>query len=153
MPTASTDRIEKNVVLRAPRSRVWRALTSHEEFGAWFKARLEAPFAAGAVARGRITHPGFEHLKLELQIEQLEPERYFSFRWHPYAVDEEVDYSGEPTTLVEFFLEEAPGGTALRIVESGFDRLPPERRAKAFEMNDGGWAAQVKNFEAHVARG
>lgn len=147
----STDRIEKRIVLRAPRSRVWRALTDAKEFGAWFGVELEGAFAEGATVRGKITHPGYEHLTMELQVERIEPERLFSYRWHPYAVDVEVDYAAEPTTLVEFRLNEAPGGTLLEIVESGFDRIPAARRAEAFRMNDGGWAAQTTNLERHVA--
>lgn len=153
MTTISTDRIEKNVVLRAPVSRVWRALTDHQEFGAWFQVKLEGPLAPGATVRGKITHPGFEHVQLELKVEKVEPQRYFSYRWHPYAVDTKVDYSKEPPTLVEFLLEEASGGTALRIIESGFDRLPEHRRAEAFRMNDSGWTAQARNIERHVANG
>jgi uncharacterized protein YndB with AHSA1/START domain len=126
---SDTDRIEKQVVLRAPRSRVWRALTDADEFGTWFRAKLENPFREGTIVRGRITYPGYEHLKMELHIERMEPERLFSLRWHPYAVDPDHDYSGEPMTLVEFKLEAAEGGgTLLTIVESGFDQLPPGRR-------------------------
>jgi uncharacterized protein YndB with AHSA1/START domain len=147
----STDRIEKRVVLRASRSRVWRAISTAEEFGAWFRVNLEGVFAEGATIRGRITHPGYEHVTLEMQVERVEPERYFSYRWHPYAIDPAVDYSAEPTTLVEFILEEIEGGTALTIVESGFDRIPPARRAEAFRMNDQGWAGEIKNIERHVS--
>ena len=147
----STDRIEKRVVLRAPRSRVWRALTSAEEFGAWFGVKLEGGFAEGAAIRGNITNPGYEHLKMELLVQRIEPERVFSFRWHPYAVDPGVDYTSEPTTLVEFQIEEVAEGTSLTIVESGFDAIPLERRAEAFRMNDGGWTAQVRNIERYVA--
>jgi len=146
-----TDRIEKQVLLRAPRSRVWRALTDADEFGAWFRVKLEGPFRAGAAVRGRITYPGYEHVTMEMQIERIEPERLFSYRWHPYAVEAGVDYSGEPTTLVEFRLEEATGGTLLTVVESGFDQLPSARRAEAFRMNEGGWAEQMVNIERHVA--
>ena len=147
----STDRIEKRVVLRAPRSRVWRAISNAEEFGTWFRMKLEGAFAEGATIRGRITIPGYEHVTLEMRVERIEPERYFSYRWHPYAVDPAVDYSAEPTTLVEFTLEEAEGGTALTIVESGFDRIPPARRSEAFRMNDQGWAGQIKNLERYVS--
>src|SRR5262245_45645891 len=115
---AVTDRIEKRIVLRAPRARVWRALTDSSEFGTWFGVRLEAPFVSGATVRGRITYPGYEHLTMEVQVERLEPERYFAFRWHPHAVDGKVDYSQEPTTLVEFHLEVAGDTTVLTIVES-----------------------------------
>ena len=148
----NTDSIEKKVVLRAPRSRVWRAITAAEEFGAWFGVKLDGPFAEGATARGKITHPGYEHLTMEMMIERIEPERYFAFRWHPYAIDTSVDYSSEPTTLVEFRLEEAESGTVLTIVESGFDRVPLERRAEAFRMNDGGWTQQAANIERYVSQ-
>jgi len=147
----STDRIEKSVVLRAPRERVWRALTDAQEFGAWFGVRLESTFAPGARVRGRITIPGYEHVTLEITVEKVEAERLFSYRWHPFAIDPGVDYSGEPTTLVEFRLEEVAGGTRLTVTESGFDQIPPARRAKAFEMNERGWAGQMVNIERHVA--
>jgi uncharacterized protein YndB with AHSA1/START domain len=146
----NTDRIEKNVLLRAPKSRVWRALTNAEEFGSWFGARLDTGFAVGKQASGNITHPGYEHLKLEVTVERMEAEDLFSFRWHPYAIDPEVDYSQEPTTLVEFRLEEVAEGTRLTVVESGFDRIPAERRAEAFRMNSGGWAQQMENIRRHV---
>jgi uncharacterized protein YndB with AHSA1/START domain len=148
----STDRIEKRVVLRAPRSRVWRALIDAEEFGAWFGVKLEGAFAQGATVRGNITHPGYEHLTMEVFVERIEPEHYFAYRWHPYAIDPKVDYSHEPATLVEFRLEEEGNGTALTIVESGFDRIPLARRAAAFRMNDGGWTSQVKNIERYVTQ-
>jgi len=152
MNVTSTDRIEKTVTLRAPRSRVWRALTNADEFGTWFRVKLEGAFAEGATVRGRITHPGYEHVTMEVFVERIEPEHYFAYRWHPYAVDPKVDYSKEPTTLVEFRLEEAAGGTELTIVESGFDRIPLARRDEAFRMNDGGWTGQLKNIERHVAQ-
>jgi len=148
----STDRIEKEIFLRAPRSRVWRAITSPEEFGAWFRVKLDGAFAEGATVRGRITYPGYEHLTMEMVVERIEPERLFAYRWHPGATDPEVDYSSEPMTLVEFRLEEANGGTLLTIVESGFDRIPAARRAEAFRMNDGGWTEQTKNIERHVTQ-
>ncbi len=146
-----TDRIEKRVILRAPRLRVWRALTTAEEFGAWFGVKLEGPFTEGATVRGTITLPGYEHVTMEMLVERIEPERYFAYRWHPYAVDPSVDYSPEPTTLVEFRLDEADGGTVLTIVESGFDRIPPARRSEAFRMNDRGWTEQTRNIERHVS--
>jgi uncharacterized protein YndB with AHSA1/START domain len=148
----NTDRIEKNVKLRAPRSRVWRAIAFAEEFGAWFGVKLEGQFAEGATVRGKITHPGYEHLTMEMLVERIEPERYFAYRWHPYAIDTAVDYTSEPTTLVEFRLDEADGGTVLTIVESGFDRIPLARRAEAFRMNDQGWTEQLKNIERHVSK-
>jgi uncharacterized protein YndB with AHSA1/START domain len=147
-----TDRIEKRVVLRAPRARVWRALTDYKEFGTWFRAKLQGPFVEGGTVRGNILYPGYEHLTLELQVERIQAEQYFAYRWHPYAVDPKVDYSSEPTTLVEFRLEDAADGTVLTIVESGFDRIPLARRAEAFRMNDGGWTEQVRNIERHVAQ-
>jgi uncharacterized protein YndB with AHSA1/START domain len=148
---SGTDRIEKRVELRAPRSRVWRAIATAKEFVEWFRMKLEGEFAEGRTIRGRITHPGYEHLTLDMMVERIEPERYFSYRWHPYAIDPAVDYSAEPTTLVEFHLQDADGGTALTIVESGFDRIPLARRAEAFRMNDQGWAGQIKNIERYVS--
>lgn len=148
---SSTDRIDKEIVLKAPRSRVWRALTDHREFGEWFRVHLDQPFAAGRRTTGHITYPGYEHLKFEAQVERLEPETYFAFRWHPYAVDPKKDYSKEPATLVEFRLEDAPGGgTRLTVTESGFDRIPKDRRDEAYRMNDRGWGIQMDNIKAHV---
>jgi len=152
MGRTTTDRIEKKVILRAERSRVWRALTTAEEFGAWFGVKLDGAFAEGATVRGKITHPGYEHVTMEMLIERIEDERYFAYRWHPYAIDPGVDYSTEPTTLVEFRLDEANGGTVLTIVESGFDRIPLARRAEAFRMNESGWTEQMTNIERHVSR-
>jgi uncharacterized protein YndB with AHSA1/START domain len=146
----STDRIEKIIILRAPRSRVWRALAHAEEFGAWFGMALEGAFAPGAHLTGRITAPGHEHMIIGITIERVEPE-LLSYRWHPYAVEPGVDYAGEPTTLVEFHLTEVADGTQLTVVESGFDRLPPARRATAFRMNDEGWDEQITNIARYVA--
>jgi uncharacterized protein YndB with AHSA1/START domain len=145
-----TDRIEKSIALKAPVSRVWRALTDHREFGEWFRVKLDGPFEAGQIARGQITHPGYEHVRWEAVVQAMEPERLFSFTWHPYPVDPKVDYSEETPTLVEFRLEATATGTMLTVTESGFDKLPAHRRAEAFRMNDGGWTAQMKNIEAHV---
>ena len=148
----STDRIEKRFEVRAPRARVWRAIANAKEFGTWFGIELEGTFGAGTAVRGRITIPNYDHLTLEMQIERIEPERYFSYRWHPYAIDPKVDYSSEPTTLVEFQLEEiAGGGTAVTIIESGFDKIPLARRAEAFRMNEAGWAGQAKKLAQYVA--
>ncbi|HZS41017.1 MAG TPA: SRPBCC family protein [Polyangia bacterium] len=148
---SSTDRIEKKILLRASRARVWRALSHAQEFGQWFGVKLEGEFAERATVRGRITYPGYEHLTMELAVERMDPERLFSYRWHPYAIDPKVDYSSEPTTLVELRLEDAPGGTLLTIVESGFDAIPRGRRDEAFRMNDRGWGEQTANLERHVA--
>lgn len=147
---AETDRIEKRIVLRAPRSRVWRAIANAEEFGAWFGAKLGGEFREGAVTSGPITFPGYEHLNMEMLVERIEPERLFSYRWHPYAVDPAVDYSQEPMTLVEFRLTDEGDGTRLDIVESGFDQIPEARRAEAFRMNDGGWTHQLESIKSHV---
>jgi uncharacterized protein YndB with AHSA1/START domain len=149
--TSTTDRIEKTVVLRAPRSRVWRALTDAHEFGQWFRVALDGSFREGATVRGRITHPGYEHVTMEVFVERMDAETYFAYRWHPYAVDPKIDYSTEPTTLVEFRLGEASGGTKLTVVESGFDRIPAGRRDEAFRMNAGGWEEQLENIRRHVA--
>jgi uncharacterized protein YndB with AHSA1/START domain len=146
-----TNRIEKQITLKAARARVWRALTDAGEFGAWFGVKLQGPFAVGRSVQGQITHPGYEHLTMELTVVQMEAERLFSYRWHPYAIDPTIDYSVEPTTLVEFLLDDAPGrGTTLTIVESGFEQIPPARRQEAFRMNDGGWTAQLDNIRRHV---
>jgi uncharacterized protein YndB with AHSA1/START domain len=150
MAETSTDRIEKEIVLRAPRSRVWRAIVNAKEFGEWFRVDMKDEFKPGAPARGRITHPGYEHLTLEIFVERMEQERLFSFRWHPYAVDPKQDYSKEPTTLVVFELHDDPKGTRLKITESGFDQIPVARRAEAFRMNSGGWEAQIQNIAKYV---
>jgi uncharacterized protein YndB with AHSA1/START domain len=147
-----SDRIEKAIALQAPVSWVWRALTDHNEFGMWFRVRLEGPFVPGQVSRGHITYPGYEHLRWEAVVQKMEPERLFSFTWHPYAVDPDEDYAREPPTLVEFTLQATPTGTLLRVVESGFDKLPNKRRLEAFRMNEGGWSEQVKNIAQHVAQ-
>ena len=144
------DRIEKQIELEAPVARVWRALTDHREFGQWFQVNLEGPFVPGQTSRGQITYPGYEHLKWEAVVQKMEPERLFSFTWHPYAVDAQKDYSREPSTLVEFRLEPKGAGTLLTLTESGFSKLPADRRLEAFRMNDGGWAEQMKNIEHHV---
>ena len=152
MPTTtptSTDRIEKQVLLEAPRARVWRALTDVAQFNTWFGVQLGQPFTPGAEVSGGIRIHGVE-LTLSIWIETMEPERFFSFRWHPFAIEPDVDYSAEPTTLVTFTLEDAPGGTKLTIVESGFDAIPASRRAQAFEMNGKGWASQTEKLRRFV---
>jgi uncharacterized protein YndB with AHSA1/START domain len=157
----NTDRIEKKVLLRAPRKRVWRALSDSTEFGSWFGVKFNGPFVAGAGMRGVIVpttvdaevanaQRAYEGLSFEITIEQMEPERLFSFRWHPFAVERGVDYSVEPTTLVVFSLEEVAGGVMLTVTEAGFDRIPLARRAKAFPANEQGWGKQVKLIEAYL---
>jgi uncharacterized protein YndB with AHSA1/START domain len=152
MSTSNTDRITDKVLLRAQRTRVWRSLADSEEFGLWFGVQGLGEFTPGATVRGKVTHKGYEHMTWEATIERMEPERLFSFRWHPYAVDPDVDYSGEPTTLVVFELEDAPNGTLLTVVESGFDGIPAARRAKAFEMHEQGWAGQMKSIAAYLVK-
>lgn len=149
--TASTDRIEKKLVINASRSRVWRAISTAEEFGTWFRVNFDGAFAEGATIRGNVTHPGYEHVVMEVTVERIEPERYFSYRWHPFSPGPAVDYSAEPTTLVEFILDDAADGVAVTIVESGFDRIPLARRAEAFRMNEKGWAGQINNLARHVS--
>jgi len=146
------DRIEKRIELKASPSRVWGALTDFREFGEWFGLKMEGPFAAGQTARGQITYPGYEHLTLEALVQDMEPERLFSFTWHPYAVDPKIDYSKEVPTLVEFKLEKSTGGTRLLITESGFGQIPEMRREEAFRMNDQGWTEQMKNIETYLAK-
>ena len=152
MEATHTDRIERQILLRAPRDRVWRALTDPAEFGSWFGVRIDGAFAPGTHARGTITHPGYEHLKWEITVVRMEPELVFSWRWHPYAIDPDFDYSNEPTTLVVFELYEAAGGTRLDLVESGFDRIPIARREEAHRMNSEGWTQQMKAIEKHLAK-
>ena len=144
-------RIEKRIELKAPLSRVWRALTDHREFGEWFGVKLQGPFVAGELAQGQITIRGYEHVRWQAVVQKIEPETLFSFTWHPYGIDAKVDYSKETPTLVEFRLQKTTTGTLLVVSESGFDQVPADRRAEAFRMNDGGWTEQMKNIESHVA--
>ncbi|HZJ63324.1 MAG TPA: SRPBCC family protein [Kofleriaceae bacterium] len=160
--TTATDRIEKKVVLRAPRERVWKAISDARQFGTWFGVEFDGPFVAGAAMMGRITptkvdpevarmQEPYTGMAFDCTIERIEPMRLFSFRWHPFAIDPGVDYSKEPTTLVTFELEEVPGGTQLTITETGFDKIPLERRAKAFEANAGGWTHQIDLLTRYLA--
>ena len=157
MPTStartasSTDRIEKIVNLDAPRARVWRALTDYTQFNQWFGVSLTTPFTPGAAVSGKMNIRNYDHLTLTIWIESMETERFFSFRWHPYAVEAGVDYSAEPTTLVTFTLEDTGTGTRLTIVESGFDAIPEARRATAFSMNERGWTSQIENIRRFVS--
>ena len=145
-----SDRIEKSIDLKAPQSRVWKALTDHREFGTWFGVRLDGPFMPGQPSTGQLTIKGLEHIRWSAMVQKIEPERYFAYKWHPYAIDPKVDYSGEPMTLVEFFLEKSAKGTLVRVVESGFEKLPPDRRDISLRMNDGGWGKQLGNIGKHV---
>lgn len=147
-----TDRIERDVLLKAPPERVWRALSNAEEFGNWFGVALKGKtFTVGQHVQGQITSAGYEHVVFDVLIERMEPQRLLAFRWHPYAVNPTVDYSQEPTTLVEFELKAVEGGTLLSVVESGYDSVPPKRRLEAFRMNSGGWDEQMENIKKHVA--
>lgn len=152
-PATDTDRIERSVVINAPRARVWRAISNAEEFGSWFGVNLKnQAFSPGQLVRGPITVAGYEHIIWEVRIERIDPPDLLSFRWHPYAIDPKRDYSKEEPTLVTFKLADAPSdATLLTVVESGFDKVPPERRLEAFRMNDRGWAIQMENVARHVA--
>jgi uncharacterized protein YndB with AHSA1/START domain len=144
------NQVEKRIELKASVSRVWRALTDYREFGEWFHVKLDGPFVPGEVSSGYITWPGYEHLKWEAVVQKMDPERLFSFTWHPYSVDPKIDYSKETPTLVEFRLEKTATGTLLLLKESGFDKIPSDRLLEAFRRNDGGWTQQRKNIEAYV---
>ena len=149
--TTSTDRIEKHVTFDAPRARVWRALTDVEQFNQWFGCAITEPFKPNTDVQGKMTSKNYSHVTITLSIKKMEPEKFFSFRWHPYAIEPGVDYSNEATTLVAFTLEDAPNGTNLTIVESGFDAIPESRRAKAFSMNSAGWDGQARNLAKFLA--
>jgi len=162
MAVAVTDRIEKQILLHASRARVWKALTDAREFGEWFGVRFDGPFVAGAPLRGVVVptqadaevakmQKPYEGKAFDITVDRIEPERLFSFRWHPYAVEPGIDYSKEATTLVVFTLEEQPGGIHLTVSESGFDQIPLDRRAKAFAANEGGWEKQMTLIEKHLA--
>lgn len=159
--TSSTNRIEKQVLLNAPIERAWNAISNAKEFGSWFGVRFDNEFKAGAHITGQITpttvdaevaesQKPYEGSPFEITIERIEPMQLFSFRWHPFAVEPDVDYSNEPTTLIELKLEETPDGTLLTITESGFDNIPLNRRAKAFEMNEHGWGAQLTLIQKYL---
>lgn len=159
---AGRDRIEKTVLLRAPRDRVWRALSDSKQFGSWFGVAFDGPFVAGERVTGRIVptkvdpevakaQEPYSGMAFELTVDRIEPMRLFSFRWHPFAIEAGVDYSREPTTLVVFELAEVPGGTKLDLTESGFEGIPLERRANAFTSNEQGWAAQMTLIEKYLA--
>ncbi|CAN7549167.1 SRPBCC family protein [Acidovorax sp. LjRoot118] len=150
----STDRLERSIFIAAPRSRVWQALTTAETFGQWFGVALQGQrFAPGRYVRGNITIAGYEHVMFDALVDSVEPETRFAYRWHPYAVDAQHDYSAEPRTLVSFTLQDEGAGTRLTVVESGFDGVPPERRLAALHANTGGWEEQLLNIQRHVAPG
>ncbi len=149
MTKSKTDAIHKQLVLKAPPSRVWQAISNAAQFGAWFGAKLHGEIVAGRTVECSVPYQGKE-LAMTLLIERIEPERVVAFRWHPFAIDPSVDYSQEPTTLVEMVIAPAPEGTLLTVTETGFDQLPEARRARAFEMNSGGWAQQLQNIARYV---
>jgi len=149
----STDRIERKVLINAPRTRVWRALSDAGEFGDWFGVNFKGKtFEAGKHIQGKITYPGYEHLNMDVLIERIVPEQLLSWRWHPAAIDPKADYSHEPTTLVVFELKEVEGGTMLTVVESGLDKIPLARRAEVFRLNSSGWDQQMENIKKHVVK-
>jgi uncharacterized protein YndB with AHSA1/START domain len=158
----STDRIVKTIVLKAPPERVWRAVSDATEFGQWFGVRFTGPFAEGARMVGAIvpttvdpevakSQKPYEGKRFEFEVARIEAPRRISFRWHPFAVDEAVDYSKEPMTLIVFELEPMPGGTRLTITESGFEGIPLARRLAAFQANEGGWEAQTRLIAKYLA--
>ena len=148
----ASDCIEREIVLNAPVSRVWRALTNHQEFGEWFRVKIASPFRAGEEASGPLLDPGHEHITWRAVIQDIDPEQYFAFTWHPYAIDPKVDYSKEVPTLVEFRLQSTKdGGTRLDFSECGFNDLPPDRQKEAFEKHENGWTQQMKNISDYVA--
>lgn len=147
----SENSVQRQIVLNAPISRVWRAVTDHREFGEWFRVKLAGPFEAGKTTTGHITYPGYEHLRWEVTVQKIEPEHTFSFTWHPYAIDPTQDYSSETPTLVKFLLTAIDSDKTLLIVtESGFEKIPDSRRLEAFRMNSQGWSTQIENIEAYV---
>ena len=148
----NTDRIERSVLLRAPRARIWEAISDPKAFGDWFGVKLDGSFAPGSRLHGKVTHKGYENYPFEIIVDRVEPERLLSWRWHPHALDLKKDYSSEPTTLVRFDLEDAPGGTRFKVTESGFDSLPESRRREAYEGNEKGWAMQMEAIEKYVAQ-
>lgn len=167
----STERVEVRVILAAPVSRVWRAITTASEFGSWFGVALTSDFAPGKTVRATFsgeldeksivahqTMVGLEPSKIRLpdentdfcEVVRVEPKRHFSFQWIPYGIDAEADPKTESPTLVEFALEPSTEGTQLTIVESGFDRVPAHRRDRAFRMNQRGWMIQAQNLKRYV---
>ena len=164
MSTAVSDRIEKQILLRAPIGRVWQALTDSHEFGTWFGVTFDdGPFKAGAKISGKIApttvdervaaaQQPYAGMKFEIVVDRIEPKTVFSFRWHPFAIDPKIDYSDEPMTLVLFTLKEVPEGVLLTVSESGFDKIPIARRATAFTANEGGWSMVVTLIQKYVEK-
>jgi uncharacterized protein YndB with AHSA1/START domain len=147
-----TDRIEKTIELKAPLDRVWRALTDAEQFGEWFRVKLDGPFVPGEEATGKVLYPGFEHVVWRARVVAVEPMTRFVFTWHPFAIDPKVDYDQEPPTTVEFRLEPTSTGVRMTVTETGFDALPPHRREESFPRNERGWTTQAQNIRDYVER-
>jgi uncharacterized protein YndB with AHSA1/START domain len=157
------NRIEKKVLLHAPRERVWRAISDSRQFGRWFGVKFDGPFVSGGRLAGKIVPTSvdpevaklqkpYEGMAFECVVESVEPMKKFSFRWHPFAVETGVDYSKEPMTLVQFVLKDASEGILLTISESGFDQIPKARRAEAIAANEGGWAKQTELIQKYLAQ-
>jgi uncharacterized protein YndB with AHSA1/START domain len=147
------DRIDKTVELAAPVARVWRALTNYQEFGAWFRVDLHGPFVLGQTSTGVTTYPGYEGMRWEANVVAMEHERLFAFEWCPFEHDDYRDFQSAPKTRVEFKLEPTERGTRLAITESGFDRIPDDkRRVDALRSNTQGWDIQANNIAQYVER-
>lgn len=146
----SENRIERHIDLKSPPSRVWKALTDHKEFGQWFGCVFEGPFVVGKVVPGTLNFPGFEHIQWAVDVKKMDPEKLFAFTWHPYPADKTLDYTKEPQTLVEFVLHAVGTGTRLQVIESGFEKIPANRRLEVFRVNSEGWVEQLENVAKYV---
>jgi uncharacterized protein YndB with AHSA1/START domain len=150
--SSTENSIQKRIEIAAPPARVWRALTDFRQFSQWFQVALDGPFVAGQPVGGRLTFPGYEHVRMDIEVKTIQPENYFSYTWHPYSVDPTIDYAKETPTLVEFRLAPSETGTSLTVTESGFDKIPADRRVQAFRMNTGGWEQQLRAIESYVSK-
>lgn len=148
--TVDTNTIRKTLILKAPQEKVWHALTDHAAFGAWFRVAIDRPFVAGERSTGRLRVPGYEHVKWDVTVREIHPMTLFSYTWHPFAVEADMDYSHEEPTLVEFHLEPVEDGTRLTVTETGFDLVPAHRRVEALRMNSLGWGAQMEHVRVYV---
>jgi uncharacterized protein YndB with AHSA1/START domain len=151
MAKSTPNHIERSILIEAPRGRVWDALTDAKKFGEWFHVNLRGAFEPGETVTGSVTEKALHGLPVKMEIGLMDHEKLFSWRWHPAAINPNVDYSREPMTNVEFTLEDAPHGhTHLTVVEKGFDEIPPERRDAAYRMNYEGWGIQMSRIEDYV---
>ncbi|MGP1393879.1 MAG: SRPBCC family protein [Inquilinaceae bacterium] len=145
------DQIVRTIDLKAPVERVWKALTDHEEFGSWFRLSLHEPFELGEVTFGETRYPGHEGLPFWAEVVVMDEPRFFSFVW---PMDESIQPDApdldQKVTLVEFTLEPTASGSRLTVRESGFEKLPEERRLQAFRDNQGGWDVQTMNIKEFV---